>query len=167
MHKLYAMKADSYVKIGITSVEIGKRLSQVQTGCPIAIHSVNYWIIESREKAREIERTLHERLAGRNTFGEWFKSVNDYSKTLSRTLKEFGIDPSSFTTKTICKKMRGSKESQNISRSIKRCLDNGDIDRLIKVGKRIEIMPEKAEYDRVCEEYQKAITEISKGEIND
>ena len=71
------MHAGNYIKIGATS-SLKKRIAQVQTGCPLAIHKVDFIVANSKHLAFNMEKALHIKLADYNTFGEWFhiKVVN-------------------------------------------------------------------------------------------
>lgn len=67
--KLYLLWAEgsSFYKIGVTSVSVRKRLSELQVGCPLPLHFVAaaYGTVED-------ERRLHSKLRRFRTSGEWF-----------------------------------------------------------------------------------------------
>ncbi len=66
--KVYLFRAAQFYKIGV-SIDPMKRLTQIQTGCPIKCEYVGY--IPSTHP-RQTEKEIHEDLAEFRTFGEWF-----------------------------------------------------------------------------------------------
>ena len=66
--KVYLFRAAQFYKIGV-SIDPMKRLTQIQTGCPIKCEYVGY--IPSTQP-RQTEKEIHEDLAEFRTFGEWF-----------------------------------------------------------------------------------------------
>jgi hypothetical protein len=60
-----------FVKVGISS-DVGRRVTQVQVGCPLPITFL--WVLQvgDEKKVREAEKSLHESLAQFHSSGEWF-----------------------------------------------------------------------------------------------
>lgn len=72
-----------YVKIGMTSGEIKKRIAELQTGNPLKIILLGWIGCSSRKKARSLELRLHSMFQNKKKLGEWFDlDANDYGKIL-------------------------------------------------------------------------------------
>ena len=74
---VYMMVADagqghSFCKIGITR-DLGKRIAQVQTGCPVPIAEVAYMPMPDSSRARLVEARMHCKLKEHHSHGEWFR----------------------------------------------------------------------------------------------
>lgn len=75
---LYIMQTDFYFKVGITSTSLNNRLKQVQTGCPTPIRNIHYYSYDTRSKAMNAEKILHNSFKRHNTYGEWFTEFSSY-----------------------------------------------------------------------------------------
>lgn len=62
-----------YIKIG-TALDIKKRMSNIQSGCPFGLSS---WLAIPTPLARNIERGLHHAFSDYNLRGEWFHLPNN------------------------------------------------------------------------------------------
>lgn len=71
--KVYLFRAAQFFKIGISG-NISKRLTSVQTGCPIKCDYVGYFPAVDPE---QLERELHIRFNEVKTYGEWFDLGDD------------------------------------------------------------------------------------------
>lgn len=160
MHKIYLMKTDRFIKIGITSNNIQHRLRQVQTGCPLDIYFVRYWVVGTREIATQIEKRIHFELGDRNTHGEWFKNLHEESKTIRKILLDYGVVFESGIDIKTGVKGSFSNEATDIMQSILKATDAKDVERMIKISKRIELMPEKAIYDKVSKFFSEKLLEV-------
>lgn len=73
------VESASFFKVGITK-NIGKRISTLQTGCPVQIAEFLYHKALSRESALSVERAMHEAMREHRSSGEWFRfDVGDAS----------------------------------------------------------------------------------------
>lgn len=68
---LYVLKAGDYFKVGITQ-NLSKRIKQIQTGCPLKISRVYYYVLDTKQEALELEKEIHTFLSKISTSGEWF-----------------------------------------------------------------------------------------------
>jgi hypothetical protein len=59
-------------KIGHAS-DVAKRMSQLQTGCPMEIQLFGTLACKNKRQAASVERQLHEFFKDRRQLGEWFR----------------------------------------------------------------------------------------------
>jgi hypothetical protein len=161
-HKVYLMRTERFIKIGITSGDIHKRLAAIQTGCPITIHTVQYWRTKTRDISLCIEKEIHKLLEYRNTHGEWFKNVSKNASSVREVLSNYGINFDDFKIIYLGRADVVSTEADDILNSINKCVKYKDHDRLIKLSKRIDEMPETLIYRDICSQYQDAILLLNK-----
>jgi hypothetical protein len=64
---VYFAKAGDRVKIG-SAKDVGKRMKQLQTGCPDKIQ-----VVKLISGGRDVEASLHRQFARHRAVGEWFK----------------------------------------------------------------------------------------------
>lgn len=155
------MKADNFIKIGVTQLDIQERMKAVQTGCPLPITGVHYWIVSNRKQSFLIEREIHEKISRYSTFGEWFIRDSNAIKEIKQVLSSHGnfeyVKVEDITHgichRTISKGIR----SINILHEIQSCVKFKRHHKLLKLYEKIESLPEKAIYDKVCKRYNEAI----------
>ena len=160
-HKVYMMVADNFIKIGVTQLDIQERIKSVQTGCPLPITTVHYWIVNGRSQAFSIEREIHKRISRFNTFGEWFIRSKNAVKDINEVLNSHGnfeYNRVENLTHGISRRtIHKGTNSINILYEIQSCVRFKRYDKLLKLHEEIENLPEKALYDRVCKKYNEAI----------
>lgn len=166
MHKLYIMRSGEFIKIGVTSGDIKKRVSSVQTGTPTPIYYVSYYDLKERDKAFSIEKSLHKKLSRRRTHGEWFVNVRDNSSEIKEVLIEYGINPISkkcieiMTNKTIYDEI--SRASCNIDKYLKM----NDKFKFAGLGAKINNMDTVKRVKELELKYQNALITLSeRGEL--
>lgn len=89
---IYVVQMGNMVKVGITS-DVNRRFATLQTGAPEPLRLRAVEVIGSRDKARRIEKSIHNRLAHRRTVGEWFCIDVEEAMEVTRraTNQAFGI----------------------------------------------------------------------------
>lgn len=169
-HKVYMMKADNFIKIGVTQLDIHERIKAVQTGCPLPITGVHYWIVNSRSQSFLIEKEIHQRISRYNTFGEWFIRNDNITKDIKQIFDSHGnfeCNKIENITHGICHRtIHKGVRSINILHEIQNCLKLKRYDKLLKLHEQIENLPEKAIYDRICKKYNEAIRILEKSYIS-
>lgn len=160
-YKVYMMKADNFIKIGVTQLDIEERIKAVQTGCPLPITGVHYWIVSNRKQSFFIEKEIHKKISKYNTFGEWFirnESVIKDIKEIFNIYGDFKCVKMENLTHGICHRtINKGVKSINILHEIQRCIKFKKNDKLLELHKEIENLPEKKIYDRVCKRYNEAL----------
>lgn len=155
------MKADNFIKIGVTQLDIQERIKAVQTGCPLPITGVHYWIVSNRKQSFSIEREIHEKISRYSTFGEWFIRNDNAIRDIKQVLASHGnfecIKVEDITHGICHRTIHKGVKSINILHEIQSCVRFKRHDKLLKLHQQIENLPEKAIYDRVCKKYNEAI----------
>jgi hypothetical protein len=83
MDNIYVLKSDGFYKIG-TSVDIDKRIKELQTGNP---HTIECIFSRQVPEAYKVEQSLHASFEKHRIIGEWFK----FNDMLLKKLKELII----------------------------------------------------------------------------
>lgn len=160
------MKADNFMKIGVTQLDIQERIKAVQTGCPLPITGVHYWIVNNRKQSFLIEREIHQKISRYSTFGEWFIKDDNAIKEIKQVLFSHGnfecIKIEDITHGICHRTIHKGVKSIKILHEIQNCVRYKRYDNLLKLYERIECLPEKAIYDRVCKKYNEAVNILEK-----
>ena len=163
VHKLYIMRTVGFIKVGVTSGLIEKRIKSVQTGTPTPIYVVTIFGMNTRQEAFSLEKAIHRKLENRNTFGEWFKNVRENSNDLREILHEYGIKLSDGKVINIQRNTKELGEIAQLGKSIDMAVKRCDMDRLIGVGLKIHandtVMSIK-KLDKQCKEALECLKEI-------
>ena len=168
-HKVYMMKADNFIKIGVTQLDINDRIKAVQTGCPLPITGVHYWIVNNRRQSFLIEKEIHKKISRYNTFGEWFIKNDNVIREINQVFEYYGdfeCTKIENLTHGICHRtIHKGTGSVNILHEINKCVKYKTHDKLLELHKKIEELPEKQIYDRVCKKYNDALNILQKSFI--
>jgi hypothetical protein len=86
---IYIVKENSTcnIKIGFGKT-VRKRLSEIQVGNPRKLSIIYEEAFETQEEARKIEKLLHDLLAPRSLYGEWFEYRQSQDEMISSLKKE-------------------------------------------------------------------------------
>lgn len=81
-----------FCKIGVTSRPVTKRISEIQTNCPLPIY--HYCVVNNIDKgtAFHIENELKKYLSCHLIQGEWYKQFPKIRESVTFKLKEIGAD---------------------------------------------------------------------------
>lgn len=93
--------AETYVKIGLTS-NIQRRLSNIQTGCPLPITNAFIVRSEHREEVVGLERLLHMLLRSVRLRAEWYEGTASFFDELDAVLSK--INAGSFSHEELLEK---------------------------------------------------------------
>ena len=159
-HKVYIMRTDNFSKIGITSSSIESRMKQVQTGTPTKIHRIEYYIVKDRATAFRVEKSLHNKLKSRRTYGEWFKNLRNASSELTLVLAELGLHREDMRVLDYGRTHKVDDELAIVSKNIDKCLRDTDFDRLVGLGKKIMVNPIVERVRRVELKYKDALSTL-------
>jgi hypothetical protein len=77
-----AWKGITYVKIGVTKGPLNHRVNILRVGNPHTITELYSAPLDSREKAFEYEKKVHNYFMSRRYSGEWFKADEEFLKEL-------------------------------------------------------------------------------------
>lgn len=166
-HKLYVMRTTGFVKVGVTSQPIEKRVRAVQTGTPTPIFYVSYFIVNSRERAFAIEKAIHKKLQRRRTYGEWFSNVRENSKELHEVLSEYSINKSDEITLSITDGKFIPDEISRAYDNIVKYTKNKERYKLAGLGSKIYSLDTVKRVKELEQKYQSSILELSLGVTND
>jgi hypothetical protein len=92
---LYVMKSSRFLKIGITSIPVNKRLNNIRVSNPNQVFLLYYVTVQSdnhnhpNEGCMRAEAYIHSRLSSFHVKGEWFR--NDCFTTLNTLLSELKL----------------------------------------------------------------------------
>lgn len=78
--------SETYVKIGLTC-NLKRRISAIQTGCPLRIAHAFAIPSEHCEEARGLEKLLHMLLRPEKLQGEWYKGSEGFFSVLDAVLR--------------------------------------------------------------------------------
>jgi predicted GIY-YIG superfamily endonuclease len=82
------MKATNYFKIGVSN-NINKRLSTLQTGNPIKLYIVRYYLIYT--DANRLEKLIHSYLSEYHIHLEWFCISVDILKEIETIINKHNV----------------------------------------------------------------------------
>lgn len=129
--------ANSPIKIGMAN-NPDERIKQLQTGNPVALKLIMRIKCKDRKHALNLERTLHEMLAGQNVLGEWFKVMRS---NLYKTINAIGENNEIPTLEVIERLFEEEPPTKTKATKLEKAIKHRDalIDQLsIKLNKKME-----------------------------
>ncbi len=82
-HQVYFVKAENYIKVGVTSGSIEGRLIYLRTGCPFELELLKAIQFPNREEAMKAEKLFHRLFRLHKKHNEWFHNADFIMEVLT------------------------------------------------------------------------------------
>jgi len=83
---VYLMRAEGFIKIGVTSRSLRIRASEVQTGCPLPIEDIGFYTFTTKQEAYDMEAKLHSEFSQYSSHGEWIIEFRSWGAKIDKAV---------------------------------------------------------------------------------